>query len=277
MQSLKSDIVYVSMAGLGQTGRYHEYKTFGPVVQALSGLTQLNGLPDMEPALWRWAYMDDTGGMYGALCALAALHHRNLTGAASTSTSRRSRLACRSPAPHGWTTRSMAARRDGRFPAGNRTVQPGTPPREQLPRPDHGAAQQLPYRPRGVDQYPWCVIACYGEAQWNRLVHVMGCPAWTDDPKFGTLLGRLTHQIELDQLSSSGRDVGKYEVLQVCQAAGVPAMPVQDARDRVVNDVQLQARAGSRSCPIRRLVRCAISVCRSSARRWTWPRVLLDR
>ena len=55
------DIIYVSMSGLGQTGRSSDYKTFGPVIHAISGLTQMAGLPDVEPALWRWAYMDDTG------------------------------------------------------------------------------------------------------------------------------------------------------------------------------------------------------------------------
>ncbi len=251
LQSLKSDIVYVSMAGLGQTGRYHEYKTFGPVVQALSGLTQLNGLPDIEPALWRWAYMDDTGGMYGALCALAALHHRNLTGVgqhvdlAQVSAG----MPLTGAAWLDYTVNGRSSRRDG-FPAGNRTVQPGTPPANNYRGPTTAPHNSYRTAPRGVDQYPWCVIACYGEAQWNRLVHVMGCPAWTDDPKFGTLLGRLTHQIELDQLIEQWTlTLGKYEVLQVCQAAGVPAMPVQDARDRVVNDVQLQARGWLQELP----------------------------
>ena len=77
---IKPDIVYVSMSGYGHTGRNHHYTTFGPVAQAVSGLTYLSGLPDKPPAGWGWSYMDDTGGMYGAMCALTGLYHRNMTG-----------------------------------------------------------------------------------------------------------------------------------------------------------------------------------------------------
>ena len=49
---LKSDIVYVSMSGYGHTGRHHHYTTFGPVAQAVSGLTFLSGLPGEPPAGW---------------------------------------------------------------------------------------------------------------------------------------------------------------------------------------------------------------------------------
>src|SRR6266542_4133794 len=77
---VKPDIVYVSMSGYGHTGRNHHYTTFGPVAQAVSGLTFISGLPDKPPAGWGWSYMDDTGGMYGAMCALTGLYHRNMTG-----------------------------------------------------------------------------------------------------------------------------------------------------------------------------------------------------
>jgi len=77
---IKPDVVYVSMSGYGHTGRHHHYTTFGPVAQAVSGLTYLSGLPDKPPAGWGWSYMDDTGGMYGAMCALTGLYHRNMTG-----------------------------------------------------------------------------------------------------------------------------------------------------------------------------------------------------
>ena len=80
MTSIKPDIVYVSMAGLGQTGRNKHYNTMGPIVQALSGLTFTSGLPGAPPAGWGWSYMDNTGGMYAVMCVLTALHHRNSTG-----------------------------------------------------------------------------------------------------------------------------------------------------------------------------------------------------
>src|SRR5438270_903021 len=80
MCKIKPDIVYVSMSGYGHTGRHHHHTTFGPVAQAVSGLTYISGLPDKPPAGWGWSYMDDTGGMYGAMCVLTGLYHRNMAG-----------------------------------------------------------------------------------------------------------------------------------------------------------------------------------------------------
>ena len=80
LRMLRPDVIYVSMAGLGQEGRDHAYTTMGPSAQALSGMTYLSGLPDEPPAGWGWSYMDDSGGMYGLICVLTALRHRDVTG-----------------------------------------------------------------------------------------------------------------------------------------------------------------------------------------------------
>src|SRR5215470_3407060 len=45
LKKLRPDIIYVSMAGFGHTGRNHHYTTMGPSAQALSGQTFLSGLP----------------------------------------------------------------------------------------------------------------------------------------------------------------------------------------------------------------------------------------
>ena len=80
LRRLRPDVVYVSMSGFGHTGRNHRYTTFGPVAQAISGLTFLSGLPDKPPAGWGWSYLDDTGGLYGAMGVLTGIYHRNVTG-----------------------------------------------------------------------------------------------------------------------------------------------------------------------------------------------------
>ena len=68
------------MSGFGHTGRDNRYVTWGPTAQALSGLTYMSGLPGEDPAGWGFSYMDHTGGFYGALACMNALHHRNRTG-----------------------------------------------------------------------------------------------------------------------------------------------------------------------------------------------------
>ena len=80
LKALREDIIYVSNCGFGHRGPYRDYKTWGPIVQAVSGLTFSSGLPDQPPAGWGYSYMDHTGGYYMAIAILMALRHRNQTG-----------------------------------------------------------------------------------------------------------------------------------------------------------------------------------------------------
>jgi crotonobetainyl-CoA:carnitine CoA-transferase CaiB-like acyl-CoA transferase len=232
----------VSMSGYGHTGRHHHYTTFGPVAQAVSGLTFLSGLPDQQPAGWGWSYMDDTGGMYGAMCALTGLYHRNRTGQGQhiDLSQMVASVPLAGPALLDFTVNGRGSRRPG-YPPGNRAHWPGTP----LVNAYRGAtvAPHNAYRTSPGGYNDWCVIVCQSDEEWRRLVDVIGAPAWATAGKFTTVAGRLQHQEELDeQIEAWTRTLGKYEVTERCQAAGVRAMPVQSAEDRVEHDPQLRQR-----------------------------------
>ena len=86
----------------------------------------------------------------------------------------------------------------------------------------------------------WCTIVCHTDEEWQRLVGVIGRSA---PPQFDTMAGRLEHQEELDAwIEAWTSTLGKYELTERCQAAGVRALPVQSAEDRVENDPQLHHR-----------------------------------
>ena len=72
LRRIKPDIVYVSNCGFGHTGPYRDFKTWGPIVQAVSGLTFTAGLPDAEPAGWGFSYMDHGSAFYMTVAILAA-------------------------------------------------------------------------------------------------------------------------------------------------------------------------------------------------------------
>ena len=61
-------------------GPTRTFKSWGPIVQAVCGLTFASGLPDQPPAGWGYSYMDHTGANFMAIAILAALVHRNRTG-----------------------------------------------------------------------------------------------------------------------------------------------------------------------------------------------------
>ncbi|MFT5391496.1 MAG: crotonobetainyl-CoA:carnitine CoA-transferase CaiB-like acyl-CoA transferase [Gammaproteobacteria bacterium] len=242
MREIKPDIVYVSMSGYGHTGRNHNYTTFGPVAQAVSGLTQLSGLPDQPPAGWGWSYMDDTGGMYGAMCALTGLYHRNMTGQGQhiDQSQMISGVPLNGPSLLDFTVNGRPSQRPG-FPPGNRTHWPGTPLFNSYRGPT--VAPHNAYRTAPGEFNDWCVIVARSDEQWQALIGVMGAPSWAQDARYSTVQGRLEHQDALDEgIERWTSTLDKYSVTEQCQQAGVQAMPVQSAEDRVMNDPQLRHR-----------------------------------
>ncbi len=242
MRQLKPDIIYVSMAGFGHTGRHHHYTTMGPSAQALSGQTFLSGLPGKPPAGWGWSYLDDTGGMYGVMCVLTALHYRNATGQGQhvDLSQMTAGITLTGPA---FLDRTVNGRQAGResYPPGNRMVWPGAPLTNNYRGPT--VAPHNAYRTKGGEHNDWCVIACFSDQEWQTLVDLMGRPTWTADAKFGKLTGRLHHQEEMDEgIERWTQTLDKYELTEKCQAVGVRAMPVQSSEDRVEHDPQLKAR-----------------------------------
>jgi crotonobetainyl-CoA:carnitine CoA-transferase CaiB-like acyl-CoA transferase len=239
---IKPDIVYVSMSGYGHTGRNHHYTTFGPVAQAVSGLTYLSGLPGEPPAGWGWSYMDDTGGMYGAMCALTGLYHRNMTGRGQhiDLSQMVSSVPLNGPALLDFTVNGRGSRRAG-FPPGNRAHWPETPLVNNYRGPT--VAPHNAYRTQPGKYNDWCVIVCHSDEEWQRLIQVMGTPGWAGSEKYATIAGRLQHQEEMDKhIESWSLTLGKYELTELCQANGVRALPVQSAEDRVEHDPQLRYR-----------------------------------
>ena len=239
---LKPNIVYVSQAGFGHTGRHRDYLTMGPIAQAFSGMTYLSGLPDKPPAGWGWSFLDDTGGMYIAFSTLTALYHRNMTGYGQHVDLSQMVIGAtlNGPALLDATVNNRPSRRAG-YPPGNRSHWPGTPVLNNYRGPTtvpHNA-----YRTKGGGYNDWCAISCFSEDQWHRLIRVMGSPQWASDSKFSSLAGRIDHQEELDQgIQAWTETIEKYQLMELCQISGVPAMPVQSTEDRVDHDPQLRHR-----------------------------------
>ncbi len=242
MLKLKPDIVYVSQAGFGHTGRHRHYTTFGPIAQAFSGLTYQSGLPGKPPAGWGWSYLDDTGGMYMAMATMTALYHRDMTGQGQhvDLSQMIAGITLNGPALLDTTVNGRPSRREG-YPPGNHAVWPGTTFANNYR--GRTAAPHNAYRTKGDGYNDWCVIACFSDEEWQNLVRTMGSPAWAIDDRFTSLERRLQRQEELDRrIQEWTLTLDKYELMERCQAAGVGAMPVQSVEDRVEHDPQLRHR-----------------------------------
>jgi len=222
LRAIRPDIVYVSNCGFGQVGPYAAFKTWGPIVQAVSGLTFASGLPGQPPAGWGYSYMDHTGGYYMAMAILLALLHRGRTGEGQwvDLACTEAALTLHGPALLDWTVNGRPSRREGQ-PHSNRNAWPPMAP--------HGI-----YPCAGEDA--WVAIACRGDADWERLSAAIG-DAWTSNADYASLEGRLANQDALDERVAawtSGQD--RFAVQRRLRDAGVPCSAVQRPGERIDHD-----------------------------------------
>lgn len=226
LKALRSDIVYVSNCGFGHRGPYASFKTWGPIVQAVSGLTFTSGLPDREPAGWGYSYMDHTGGYYMAMAVLLALIHRQRTGEGQwvDMACCETGLTLHGPAILDYTVNGRPMRRPGQ-PDGNRSEWPAMAP--------HGI-----FPARGEDE--WLAIACRSDADWERCGGVIE-EAWVQAPEWASLAGRIAAQDALEErIAAWTATRDKFEMQRAFQAAGVPAAAVQKPEERIEHDPATQ-------------------------------------
>ncbi len=80
-QKIRPDVIYVKQSGMGTFGTYGRFRAVGPIAAALSGMSEMSGLPSpAPPAGWGYSYLDWFGAYSMALSILAALYHRDRTG-----------------------------------------------------------------------------------------------------------------------------------------------------------------------------------------------------
>lgn len=227
LRKIRPGIIYVSNCGFGHTGPYKPYKTWGPIVQAISGLTFTSGLPDQEPAGWGYSYMDHTGGYYMAMAILMALVHRNRTGEGQwvdlSCTEAGASLAGPAILDHTVNGRPMERERS---PDSSRQNWPAMAP--------HGV-----YPSHGEDR--WVAIACRDDSDWRACSDVIGLP-WTREGRFATREGRLLERDALDALLATWtRERDPHEAERALLKAGVPASAVQSPEERIDHDANTAA------------------------------------
>ncbi|MEL7156220.1 MAG: CoA transferase [Actinomycetota bacterium] len=233
LAAIKPDIVYVSNCGFGHTGPYREFKSWGPIAQAVSGLTHSSGLAGHDPAGWGYSYMDHTGGYYMAMAIMMALWHRDRTGEGQWVD-----MSCTEAGAnlHGadlldWSVNGTPLRAPDR-PASNRSTSPVMAP--------HGV-----YRCRGEDN--WVAIACRDDDEWARLQAEITSdrPDGDDDGSdpltdacFADLAGRLVAEDRLDSaIEAWTAGQLRWDVAKRLQALGIPAAAVTRPAERIDGDI----------------------------------------
>ncbi len=222
LRKIKPDIIMLSSSMQGQTGPYRSHPGSGHKLTALAGFNQIMGWPDREPG-YNGAYTDFIAPRYNIIAVMAALEYRNRTGKGQYLDISQYETGIQFMAPL-----ILDYELNGRVPqrTGNRVPH---------------AAPHNAYRCLGEDR--WCTIAVFTDGEWEAFKKVLGNPAWAQQEKFATLLGRKKNEEELDRLVGEWTSSRTAEEVQdTLQAAGVPAGVVETGEDLLDKDRQFKYR-----------------------------------
>ena len=223
LRQARPDLIMLSTSGYGSSGPCRGYVTWGPNIEALSGLATLSGFPGRACTMTQFAYPDALAALHGLFAILCALDHRTRTGEGQHI--ELSQLEC-TVAVIGHVLMEYLA--NGREPAqlGNRSAD---------------AAPQGCYRCRGDDR--WCAVSVADDAAWARFCRAIERPELASDPRYATWTARRTRADELDRVIEAWTaERSEYEVMAALQGAGIAAGVVQNVEDQFRRDPQLAAR-----------------------------------
>lgn len=218
LKEIKPDIISVSIKMWGNDGPLGHQTGYAPCFAALAGLAPLVGYPGGPPLGTSMRYGDSTVGAAAAYAALAALLHRELSGAGQfvdvSAVETLSSMIGDCLLEQGLTGRRLG-------PDGN--SHPDMCPHGCYPCAD-GA---------------WVSVAVANDTEWQRLCDALGAASLGGDPRYGTVDGRRAHVEALDaDLAALSRNLDAEELAHRLRAAGVPAAKSATAID-VIGDQQL--------------------------------------
>ncbi len=222
MRTAKRDIVLVSMPAFGSTGPLRDRVSYGPGIDAMSGLAHLTGYPHRGPVQPANYYCDYNAGALAAFAAIAAIRQRDHTGEGQhvELAMLEGELQVVGEALIDYTMNGRVQQRTG-------NAHPSMAP--------HGV-----YPCAGDDR--WIAIACEDDAQWQRLCVTIGQAELAAHTRFADVISRVHRRAEIDEIVSAWTRVrSPHEAAEELQAAGVPAGAAQLVTE-LLDDPQLRAR-----------------------------------
>ena len=219
VREINPKIVYVSISGFGADGPYAHKRVYDPVIQALSGITDIQADTGTErPRMIRTVIPDKTTALTAAQAITAALLSRERDGRGQ-----HVQLAMLDATivylwPEGMINYTLVEdeKRDTRV--------------GQL-------AQDLIFKT--TDGY--ITAGAMSDAEWRGMCDVLGKPEWLEDPRFSTTNARFVNaKVRLELTAEVLSTRSSEEWLQALDAAGVPCAPVLN-RHEVLSHPQILA------------------------------------
>ncbi len=225
LRARKPDIVSLNLPGAHRKGPWAVRSSMGNILMAASGFNMLTGFDGERPRGMGIAYPDFTSPHLLTATILAALHHRDLTGAGQEL--------------HLTQLTGMISLLGAEWMAYAATGE--QPPRRANRDPNHCPHGIYPALSSEHSDDEWVAIAVAGDGQWQALCELLGKPELATDERFASHRQRKANEDALDVIVrgwTSGLD--KWSCATACQDAGIAAGPVEHLADTHDRDPQLQ-------------------------------------
>ncbi|MEU0506509.1 CoA transferase [Nocardia sp. NPDC005998] len=197
-------VIYCSISGFG-TAKGASLPGYDLIVQAMSGLMSLTGDPDGSPYRAGISVFDVMAGLHSTIGILAALRHRDATGEGQ-----RIETNLMSSAMSGLVNQTSAYVAGGVTPHRMGNAHPSLFPYEPLPTVDKDL-----------------IVTAGNDAQFRRLVEVLGIADVADDPRFASNADRTANREQLRPLLIERlRTQPAQHWFERLNAVGVPNGPI---------------------------------------------------
>jgi len=212
LRAHKPELIMLSTCMQGQTGPHALYPGFGNLMAALSGFYYIAGYSETELCPPYGAYTDFIAPRFSACALMAAIDYKRRTGKGQYIDMAQYEASLHFLAP---AVADYFATGRVLGPAGNHSERYAP----------HGA-----YRCIDEDGHErWIAIAVANDEEWAAMLKVVGSAG---DARFATMLERVSHSAELDELVGElVRNRNADKLTAELQAAGVSAYPVQNCMD----------------------------------------------
>ena len=218
VRDINASVIYVSISGFGETGPYAHKRVYDPVIQALSGLADIQmDAASGRPQMIRTIIPDKTTSVTAAQAITAALFRRERSGEGQ-----HVKLAMLDTMvaylwPEGMARYTFA---------------------DRAPEPSRGeASPDLIYR----TQDGYITAGALSDKEWQGMCRALDRPQWINDERFRTANARVVNGKLRRELTAEVLLTGSsVDWLERLDDEGVPSAPVL-GRHEVLDHPQIQA------------------------------------
>jgi formyl-CoA transferase len=235
LKAINPALIMVRLSGYGQTGPMRDAPGFGAIGESMGGIRYVSGHPDRPPVRIGISIGDSIASLHGAMGALMALRHRDVTGGR-------------------WNGQTGEACKAGQGQMVDVALYEAVFNMMESLVPEYDHAGVVRERTGGAlpgivpsNTYTTAdgeniVIAGNGDAIFKRLMSAIGREDMATDPQLANNAGRVPRTQEIDDAIQAWCSSQRIDTaLAALQAADVPVSKIYSVRD-MMQDPQFLAR-----------------------------------